>query len=66
MASLQQVSGELEEARVEIRRLNQAVQNRQNAVDFSRSSLDEVQRDNDKLQNQVYRLLLELGQQRHS
>ena len=34
-ASLQRVSGELEEARAEICQLNQAVQSRQNAVDFS-------------------------------
>ena len=49
-ASLQQMTEELKQVFAENYRLNQAVSSRENAVDFSRSRLDEVQRENDILQ----------------
>jgi len=65
-AYLQRVSGELKEPVAESQRLTQMVQNRKNIVDFSLSRLEEVQREYDKLRNQVRRVEWELDQQTHN
>jgi len=43
---------------------NQMLSSRENALDFSRSRLEEVQCENDRLRNQVHRLEWEIEQQR--
>ena len=63
---LQNISGELEEAHAEVHQSNQMPQSQQNAVDFSCSYFEKVQRDNDKLWKQVCHFKLELGQWRQN